>query len=440
MRNLLLCAVLPLLALCACDGDFDQRQDDAETVRAGGGSTGSLSNPTLGEFVRGTVSTGGAVGGATVILRPINPDAGVNWDNNSVLGTGTTFSNGIYHVYMLNDSYRGPILVEVRGGGGATGGNPATSASRKLHDMDSPHVLYSVVPLFDGYSVTQVDVSPLTSVAVARCLSLDGSIAGVTGGISTGMFGLMCQQTAEFFGLGRIRARIPSDYAASGAFGNDDLYGRVMAALSQLAKNIGVINVFDFYAGLYEDALDDGELNGSIAVVPNTPIAMPDLGQAGLIGSALRDDYMDPLNLERATGGDNTQITTGGPVDLLITALDAVRDIDNAVRDYDNVVRVVGSVTVAQGGTYQTRIEALDQIGGGIDFHPYGDSAGPSFVEFNWVSSSPVNVSVQPYGLITVNPAAPKGTYTLTLTIQPLAGQTFVTGPTEVHTVKVKVK
>lgn len=438
MRKLLLLSVIPMLALCACDGDFDQRQEQAETIGAGGGSTGSLANPNLKFFIRGTASTGGSVADATVILRPINPDASVDWDDNNALGTGVTFSNGIFQIYMVDGRYQGPILVEIRGGGIAKGGNPATAVSNKYHAMTSAHVLYTVVPMFDGYSVVRVDATPLTTVAVARSLAFDGTIAGVTGGIATGMFGLVCQQTAEFFGLDRIRERIPVDYAASGSFGNEDLYGRVMAALSQLAKDVGVTNVFDFYLGMYQDALDDGELNGSIAVVPNTPIAMPDLGQANLLGNALLNNYMDPLNLERTRGGDNTQISTGGSVDNLITFLDTARDIDNAVRTFDTTVRVENTIRLSQGDTYQTRVAAMDYLGG-TDFHPYGDSAGPSFVEFNWSSSSPGNISVAPFGLITVNAAAPDGTYTLTLTIQTLAAQTFVTGPTEVHTIEVEV-
>jgi hypothetical protein len=438
MRKFLL-VLIPVLALAACDGDFDQRQELARTQGAGAGSTGSLANPTLSLFIRGTVSTGGAVSDAFVTLRPINPDASVDWDPNNALGTGVTFSNGIYQIYMTRNDYRGPVLVEVRGGAGVKGGNPATAVSQKFHDMEAGHVMFSVCPMFEGYSVAAVDVTPLTTVAVARCLSLDGSIAGVTGGVSMGMFGLMCQQTAEFFGLTRIRGHIPLDYSASGSFGNDDLYGRVMAALSQVAKNLGVANVFDFYLGLYQDALDDGVLNGSIAVVPNTPLAMPDLSQGGLIGDALFSDYMDPLNLERTRGGDNTQISPGGAVDTLIGVLDAVRDINDAVREYDQIVRLETSLKVSKGGEYQTRIGALDRIGSSIKYHPYGDSAGPSFVEFDWVSSAPGSVDVLPFGRVVVDGAAASGTYTLTLTIRPLAGQTFVTGPTQVHTISVKV-
>ncbi|MCA8946710.1 MAG: hypothetical protein KDB29_10825, partial [Planctomycetes bacterium] len=250
---------------------------------------------------------------------------------------------------------------------------------------------------------------------------------------------LVCQQVAEFFGLDGIRARQPVDYSASGSFGSDDFYARVLAALSQVAKDLGVSNVFDFCLGLYQDALDDGELNGSIAVVPNTPIAMPDLGSAGLIGSALLNNYMDPSNLERAAGGDNTQVVSGSALDTLITTLDSVRDVDTATRVYDLTVRVPGEVTVGKGNEWATSIEALDQLGTSINFHPYGDSGGPSFVDFAWSSSSPANVSVLQYGRISVNAAAPSGNYTLTLTIQPAAGQTFVSGPTETHTITVRV-
>jgi hypothetical protein len=428
-----------MFALGACSGDFDQRRDEARTIGPGQGSTGTIANPNTGLFVRGVASVGGSVVDAFVTLRPINPDASVNWDDASILGTGTTFGTGVYQVSVNDGNYRGPILVEVRGGGNARGGNPATAISQKFHTMRSDHAMYSVVPVFEGYSVTRVDVSPFTTIAVARCLAFDGSIAGVNGGIAAGMFGLVCQQVAEYFGLDRVREVIPNDYAASGVFGNSDLAGRVMAALSQLARNIGVANVFDFYAGLWLDTRDDGVLNGSIGLVPGTPAAMPDLSAPGILGAALHDDFMDPFNLERVTGGDNTQIATGGAVDLLITHLDSIRDINDAVRAYELVLRIETALTIAAGGVHATRIIALDRIGSSIEFHPYGDSAGPSFVEFAWVSSAPAVLSVQDYGRITVDASAPAGHYTLSLTVQPAAGQTFVTGPVTTYTINIYV-
>lgn len=434
-----LCALSLVLAFSACTGDFDQRQEKAKTQGFGASSVGTVVNPDTSVFIRGTVSTAGAVKGAFVTLRPVLEDGSVDWNDANALGTGITFDNGIYQVYLNDGTYRGPILVEVRGGAGVLGANPATALSDKFHDMRADHVLYSVAPLYDGYSISDVHVTPLTTVAVARCLAFDGSIAGVQGGVATGMFGLVCQQVAEYFGLARIRGALPADYSASGSFGSADLYGRVLAALSQVAFNLGVSNVFDFWLGMEQDALDDGELNGTIPVVPNTPIAMPDLGASGLIGSALLNDYMDPANLERQRGGDNTQIAVGGEVETLIAWLDSARDVDNATRAYDLTVRVPVTLVIGRGGEQRTRVAALDQIDNSIEFHAYGDSAGPSFVEFAWVSSSPANVSVQPYGRISVDASAPPGAYTVTLTIQPAAGQTFVTGPTQTHTITVHV-
>ena len=440
MIRLLAFMGLCVFALSACDGDFDQRQDQAKTQGFGAGSTGTVANPNGSLFIRGTVSTAGAVRDANVMLRPINDDASVDWDDNHALGTTVTFTNGIYQCYLNTADYSGPILVEIRGGSGVTGGNPATALSNKFHDMLTGHVLYSVVPFYDGYSVSDVHVTPLTSVAVARGLAWNGSVAGVMGGVSTGMFGLMCQQVAEFFGLTGIRAQQPQDYSASGSFGSDEDYALVLAALSQLAKDIGVSNVFDFWQGMYEDALDDGELNGSISVVPNTPIAMPDLGVTGVIGAALFNNFMDPNNLERVAGIDNTQVVAGSSLDTLITTLNTTRDIDNAVRTYDHILRVPTTVFMRAGEILKTRVEALDQLGSSINFHPYGDSGGPGFVGFNWTSSSPANVSVQQYGRITVDVAAPPGTYTLTLNVAPLAGQTFVTGFAQGYTIEVKVQ
>ncbi|MCB9894049.1 MAG: hypothetical protein H6839_06365 [Planctomycetes bacterium] len=436
MAGLVLCVI----ALSACTGDFDQRQEKAKTQGFGASSIGTAANPENSRYIRGAVSTAGSVRDANVILRPILDDGSVDLDDNNVLGNTVTFSNGIYQAYLTNPAYRGPILVEVSGGAGVTGANPATALSNRFHDMLGGHKLYSVVPNYEGYNIVDVNVTPLTSVAVGRCLSFDGSIAGVVGGISTGMFGLCCQQVAEFFGIDGVRALMPKDFSASGSFGSGDAYAYVLAALSQVAKDIGVTNAFDFWQGLYEDALDDGELNGSISIVPNTPISMPDLTAAGLIGSALFNNYMDPNNLERKGGVDNTNVTAGSALDVLITTLDTSRDINAVVRTYDLILQVPLSLNMVRGQIHESRIQALDQLGTTIHFNPYGDSGGPSFVEFAWSSSSPANVSIQQFGRITVDAAATKGKYTLTLTVQPLAGQTFVNGPTKTFSITVNVQ
>ena len=100
--------------LAACNGDFDQRQDEATTKGAGSTSVGTLPNQGGPRYIRGVVSNAGAVSGAYVTLRRINNDASIDFTTN--LGNGVTFSNGIYQIYLTDLSYRGPILVEVRGG------------------------------------------------------------------------------------------------------------------------------------------------------------------------------------------------------------------------------------------------------------------------------------------------------------------------------------
>jgi hypothetical protein len=307
--------------------------------------------------------------------------------------------------------------------------------------MDIDHFLYAVVPLYDGYNSLDNHVTPLTTVAVMRGLAFDGSIAGVTGGVGAGMYGMTCRQVGEFFGNTKVRAALPSDFARSGGFGDDTVQAYVLASLSQLAKDIGVANVWDFWLGMAQDAGDDGELNGSIGFVPNTGVPMPDLGQAGLLGATLRDNYLDPNNGERVIKKDNNDIDSGSRLDELISDLDTARDINaGPTLAYDLTLRVPGTFTVAAGGFAQARVISVDQVGGSISFHPYGDSGGPSFVEYDWVSSAPGQVDVQPFGRIEVAPGTPDGDYTLTLTVRPLPGQTFVTGPTETHTVTIKVR
>jgi len=433
-----------MLFLSACNGDFDQREEVARAINPGGGSTGTTANPNTSAFVRGVASIAGAVRNALVILRPINLDGSVDWSDANALGQGITFSNGIYQIYVLDQSYRGPILVEIRAqnvlGVVTDGGNPATANSQKFHAMAASHVMYSVLPYFEGFSTGDTHVTPFTTFAVTRSLAFDGSIAGVQGGISTGLFGLTAQQTARFFGIGQVRAAQPADFSASGSFGTDTLQSYAITALSQLARDIGVANVWDFWLGLANDGLDDGIANGSIGFVPNTGIAMPDLTQASLIGDALLNNYMAPGNPDRLFGGDSTQLVAGSSLAQLITALNGARNINTVTVDYDFVFRVPDVIDTTRSATIRTSVLACQRIGASANFHPFGDSAGPSFVGFNWVSSSPANVTVQPFGRIVVSPVAPNGDYTLTLTVQPLAGQIFITGFARSYTVVVKVR
>ncbi len=441
-RMLMPLAALALLA-GACTGDFDQRIEEATLVNPGSTSAGVLPNPQGSPLIRGAVSIGGGVRNAGVTLRRVNSDGTVNWNDAEAIGTGTTFDNGIYQIKLADNAYRGPIFIDVRARTGASsdGGNPATATTNRFHSMGPDHFLWALVPMYDGYTSDGNHVTPLTTAAIARGMSFDGSIAGVLGGVGAGMYGLICRQTAEFFAIPRVRASQPTDFAAAGSFGTDDVQAYLLAALSQLARDIGVANVWDFWLGVAYDAMDDGALNGSIGFIPNTGVAMPDLGQAGVLGTVLHDRFLDPNNAERVIKQDNTDIPAGGALDTLIVALDQLRDINNSTtREYDMTLRVPQSVTLAAGGSAQVRAISLDQVGDSTKFHPYGDSAGPSFVEYVWLSSSPGQVDVLPYGRIEVAPAAPNGDYTLTLTIQPAAGQSFVTGATEVHSILVRVR
>jgi hypothetical protein len=442
LRRAGLLLALCMVVLAGCEGDFDQRIDEAGTQGPGDGSTGSIVNPDS-NFVRGFASTGGAVRNAVVTLRPINDDGSIDFTEAGLLGTGFTFSNGIYQV-SLRRQYRGPILVEIRGQNTlavpSDVGNPATARTEKFHPMNPGHVMYSVLPHYDGYSTGDTHVTPLTTVAVMRGLSFDGSIAGVQGGVGMGMFGLMCQQVARYFGLERIRAVSPTDFALSGGLPGSKNYSYVLAALSQAAKDLGVANINDFWLGMSQDAFDDGVLNGSIGYVPNTAVPMPDLSAASLIGDALFNNYLDPNNLERIPGTDNTEVTPGSTLGQLVTHLDTARDINAIALDYELTVRIPDDMTLTQGDIVYTRTTVLKRLGNGTNFHPFGDSGGPGFVEFDFVSSSPANVDVQPFGRIVVNPLAPDGDYTITLNVSPRAGQTFITGPSDSYSFNVRVR
>jgi hypothetical protein len=434
LKSIAFSFILLALALSACDGTFDQRVEVADTIPGGTGATATTPNPAGGIFVRGTVSIGGAVKDALVMLRPVKQDGSIDFNDGNALGVTLTFSNGIYQAYVRDKSYRGPIVVDVRGrnvsGVVSQGGNPATSATQQFHEMGTGHTMYGVLPSFEGKQVGDVNVTPLTTCAVTRGLFF--------GGVSAGMFGVCQRNVGDFFGIGHIRTFVPSEFARSGSFGDYEMYGYVMATLSQVARNIGVTNVFDFYEGMSRDCLDDGDLNGSIGFVPNTGVPMPDLSAANILGDALNDDYLAPGNVERARGPDNTGVSAGSALANLITALTAARSIGAPTYTYDLILRVPGGMDIDRGEESSTRIFAIDTIGG-TSVESYGDSGGPSFVSYAFVSSSPANVTVLPFGRVSVPLSATPGTYTLTLTVSPMLAQTLVTGLTQIFTITVHV-
>ena len=424
------------LVLAACEGDFDQRVDVARTIGDGGDSTGTTVNPSNGEFVRGNVSIGGSGRFALVTLRPVKPDGSIDFDDSNALGVTSTFNNGIYQAIVRNRNYRGPIVVEVRGqnvaGVQSDGGNPATASSQQLHVMNGGHVLYGVMPLFEGFSAGDVNVTPLTTCAVTRAQFL--------GGMSAGMYGLTNVNLGQHFGMSAIRTQLPFEFANSGSFGNNLTYSYVMAALSQVARNIGVANVWDFYLGMSRDCLDDGILNGSIGFVPNTGVAMPDLSAASILSNALQNDYLAPGNIDRVRAPDNTGIVPGSELANLIAALTPARNINGSTYTYELILRVPGTISVAAGNEYGTRIFSVDQFGSSTYLEPYGDSGGPCFVNYQFVSSSPANVSITPFGRITVPLGATPGNYSVSLTVSPAPAQTLITGPTRTFGFTVNVK
>ncbi|MCC6574672.1 MAG: hypothetical protein IT462_12895 [Planctomycetes bacterium] len=428
--------LLLLLLIAGCTGDFDQRVDIARKIGAGGASIGSTTNPAAGTFITGQISTGGVVRDALVTLRRVRDDGQIDLDDNNALGVSVSLSNGAYQVNLRDNSYRGAIVVEVRGrninGIQSTGANPATAVSNLTHIMRDDHVLWTVAPNYEGRSIFGVQVTPLTTFAVRRGEFL--------GGVSAGMFGLCSQQTAEFFGLPRIREGVPTDFCGTVSFGNDFSYGCVMAALSQVAANAGIANVWDFYLGMAQDGRDDGILNGSIGFVPNTGVVMPNLSAANLIGQAFEDDFLAPINPERSgVAFDNTFATPGTELRILIDHLNTSRNINNYSRTYEHIVRVPEFIELVRGQVYPTHFLAIDQIDVPI-FEAYGDSGGPCFVDFDFTSSAPGSVDVLPFGRIAVDAGAAPGFYTLTLTVSPASAQVFVDGPTQTFTIGVQVR
>ncbi len=146
------------------------------------------------------------------------------------VGTGTTQPDGSFTNVLVAENTRGPLLVEVGGGGTyAEDSQPATVVTLDVND-----VLRTIIPAFtDGGATSGVVVSPATELAVSYFTWLNN--AGTGGADLAARWATAHGALEAMLGIASVTTVQPSDPAQIDTLTAADRYGLVLLGISRTA-------------------------------------------------------------------------------------------------------------------------------------------------------------------------------------------------------------
>jgi hypothetical protein len=257
----------------------------------GGGGGGGASSPSTEGGISGA-ATKGPVAGATMTAYAIESGA-----IGRVLGSATTDAQGNFSI--PTGSFSGPVMLRM------TGGHFMDEARGIDMPMQQGDVMTAMVPsVLAGSMTSGIQVTPLTSMAQAMAQRM-------TGGMSAANIALANPAIGCYFMVGDILHVHPIDplTPGSGSPSNPDArnYGMAMAAMTQLAADLGM----PFTSGLMTAMMDDvsdGRLNG---MAGNTAVmmgggmmsgaALPSYGGTSGMSNSMAQFVRSPMNRSGVT-------------------------------------------------------------------------------------------------------------------------------------------
>lgn len=221
----------------------------------GGGGGSSATTPAISIGTISGTAVKGPVGGGTVTAYSIT-DGIVG----SQLASGTTDSQGNFQISIGN--YSGSVMLQLSGGSFK---DEATDATKTMSPGD---VMTAVTqPVTSGETVTGIQITPLTSMAQAMANNMTGGMTGTNIAAANTSVG-------NYFMVNDILHTQPMNPLVSGssstATQDRKNYGMAIAAMSQLAKDMGMTSSSSMVPAMMSDA-SDGVMNG---MTGNTPILM----------------------------------------------------------------------------------------------------------------------------------------------------------------------
>jgi hypothetical protein len=223
----------------------------------GGGSDSSGGGPaavTTG-ILSGT-ATKGPVNGAAVRAFAIN-----NGARGDQLGSATTDASGNFTMTM--GAYTGPVLLQVRGGSYL---DEASGVRMNMLDADELTCVVPAVTVTAGSTTAGIQVTPLTSMAQAWAEHMAGGMTTANATMANSRIG------AAYVGPGAdIVMMRPIDPTVAGSANGASIesknYGMMLAAISQVAHDLGMkTSSSAMVTAMLNDASDgimDGRMSGT---------------------------------------------------------------------------------------------------------------------------------------------------------------------------------
>ncbi len=224
----------------------------------------------------GTV-VAGPVAGATVTAYAITGGT-----MGAQVATGTTDATGNFT--MSIGGYTGPLMLQ------ASGGSYTDEATGTSMTMQTGDVMACAIPSVAVNSATTgIQITPLTSMAHAR-------VHHMAGGITAANITTANSAVGSYFSVSDILHTVPMNpmTAGSGAGATTDMknYGMVIAAMSQYAQTIGMLDSSGIITAMMDDA-SDGSMDGKMG---GTGIAMG----GGMMGGSMMQSSAGTTGLASA--------------------------------------------------------------------------------------------------------------------------------------------
>jgi hypothetical protein len=231
---------------------------DGQLPGATGGSTTGMMSGTAGM---------GPVGGGTVTAYAV-----AGGMMGAQLGTALTGTAGDFSVSV--GSYSGPVMLRM------TGGTYTDEATGSTMGMLSGDALVACIPaMASGATTSDIQMTPLTSMAYSRATTMTGGMTAANITAANGAVG-------TYFSVSDIVFTPPMDpsVAGSGTGATQAMknYGMTLAAMSELARTVGMMTSSSGMVTAMMDDASDGIMDGKMG---STAISMSGMG--GMMGGMM---------------------------------------------------------------------------------------------------------------------------------------------------------
>lgn len=227
----------------------------ATLVGCGGGSAGEPPATATGT-ISGTI-TKGPVSGATVTAFAIT-----NGMKGNPMGSALSGSTGEFTIAV--GVHSGPIMLQVHGGSYM---DEATGTRMNVLDADDMTCVVPSINIVTGSAMAGIQITPLTSMAQAWAQNMAGGMTAANIATANTRIG------AAYLGAGvDILMTHPIDPTVTGSANGVSIdskhYGMLLAAMSKVAKDLGMTTSSSAMITAMKNDAADGMMDGRMGAAP----------------------------------------------------------------------------------------------------------------------------------------------------------------------------